>query len=403
MSSETPISGKPFQPEVAQTPSRLTQVSNAQVQQFATPDDMQDWAEEVDFNPLAIARKFESIEKKKERGGKDDEKDAEKAKKEEKILQVEKINAIADEYSRKSHQELQARTLVFVRERITKDDTPEEVIRKVLDTYPDYSLADDVLDFLIETSTSEIASIVKLAKDQLNRDFGREIIAGKNIGDRAREFALQGLGSPTALRDIYRDITGNPREANTLFEQLSTAFPYEKMKTVIDFMLHSLGADLKSKGPSIARAELHRLMTETRVLQAILGVYRFFRVRMRLISGSFKRRGLLLPSRITFEVLAKLFMKYLQERYPSPDKVLQLAIPLGISEELIAQLIIFTQLRDATRQIAPRLFRDDKHKQDTLRSFLEALKQIEEEEEEEKEGEEKGRKKKKKEQPEEKA
>jgi type III secretion protein W len=143
-------------------------------------------------------------------------------------------------------------------------------------------------------------------------------------------------------------------------------------------------------------------MTETRVLQAILGVYRFFKSRMRLIAGAFTRRGLVLPSRITFEVLAKLFMKYIQERYPSPDKVLQLSIPLGISEELIAQIIILSQLRDATRQIAPRLFRDDKHRLDTLRSFMEALKQIEEEEEEEEE-EKGGRKKRKREQPEEKA
>ena len=33
------------------------------------------------------------------------------------------------------------------------------------------------------------------------------------------------------------------------------------MQTVINFVLHSLGSDLKSKGPSIDRGELHRLMS----------------------------------------------------------------------------------------------------------------------------------------------
>lgn len=400
MSPDNPIqTDRIFHAEAIRSAKLPQQPQLGGVQQVGSECDMADWAEEATFNPFAMARRFESLEQKKGRAGKEEE--TEKAQKEEqKVAQVQKIGKIADEYSRKSHQELQSRTLLYIRERITSRDSPEEVIRKVLETYPDYSLADDVLDFLIETSPPDIASIVKAAKEQLNRDYAREIIAGRNISEKAREFASQGLGSPTALRDIYRDITGNPRDANTLFQQLSNNFPFDKMKTLIDFMLHSLGVDLKSKGPSIARAELHRLMTETRVLQAILGVYRFFKSRMRLITGSFSRRGLVLPSRITFEVLAKLYMHYLQERYPSPEKVLQLATTLEISEELIAQLIVFCQLRDATRQVAPRLFRDEKHRQDTLRSFMEALKQIgEEAEEEEEEEEEKGGKKKRKRPP----
>lgn len=356
-----------------------------QVTQIQSESKARDLAEDATFNPFAMARRFESLEAKRSRKGKEEETGKTQKEEQQKIAKIERVQEIADEYSRKSHQELQARTLIYVRERITKKDSPEEVIRKVLDTYPDYSLADDVLDFLIETSSPDMTDVLKTAKEQLNREYGREIAAGKNISDKAREFSLQGLGNPTALRDIYRDITGNPRDPNTLFEQLSGSFSFEKMKTLIDFMLHSLGSDLKAKGPSIARAELHRLMTETRVLQAILGVYRFFKSRMKLISGAFSRRKLVLPSRINFELLAKIYMRYLQERYPSPEKVLQLAIQLGISEEAIAQFIIFTQLRDASRQIAPRLFRDEKHRLDSLRSFMEALEQIDEELEEEKE------------------
>ena len=110
------------------------------------------------------------------------------------------------------------------------------------------------------------------------------------------------------------------------------------MKTLIDFFLHSLGSDLKSKGPSIDHAELHRLMSETRKLQAILGIFRFFKSRMALIASAFFRQGLALPGRISFEELAKLFMKFLQERYPAPEKVLQMAIQLGLAEEWLAQI-----------------------------------------------------------------
>ncbi len=406
MSSDNPIHASRLQPmpgEIART-QRTAQNTTIQ-QQIALAEGQQkleDLGEEATFNPFAMARKFETLESKSRK--KAGEEGSEKTQKEEKKHKqaIQKVNEIADQYSKKSNQELQSKTLLFVRERILKGDDANEILRKVLETYPDYSLADEVLDFLLDTSEPDIASTVRQAKEQLNRDYSREIRAGRNINVRAREFAEQGLGSPTALREIYRDITGNPREPNTLFEQLSNNFSFEKMKTVIDFMLHALGADLKSKGPSIARGELHRLMTETRILQAILGVYRFFKSRMRLVNGAFTRRGLVLPSRITFEILAKIYMKFLQERYPTPDKVLQLAIQLGVGEEMAAQVIIFLQFRDASRQIAPRLFRNDQHRLDTLRAFMETLKSLDEdieEEEQQEESDEKGRKRKKRPKP----
>ncbi len=373
------------------------QLANVQIAQIESEESLSETGEEMVFNPFAMARRFETLESRIRRTGKGEESEKSQKDEEKKLQQVEKISEVAEDFSRRTNQELISRTLLLLRSRITKDDTPADVLRKVIELYPDHSLADEALAFLLETADDpDIASVVRQAKEQFNLSFGREIKAGRNISAQAREFSEQGLGSPTALRDMYREITGNPRDPNTLFEQLSSNFGYEKMKKVIEFMLHALGGDLKSQGPSIPRGQLHRLMTETRVLQAILGVYRFFRSRMKLMMASFSRYSLVFPTRITFEALAKQYMRYLQERYPSPDKVLQMAVQLGIMEEIIAQMIIFTQLRDACRQIAPRLFKSEQHRQDTLRSFMEALEQIEEEiEEEEEELDEEGKKKKK--------
>jgi type III secretion protein W len=160
------------------------------------------------------------------------------------------------------------------------------------------------------------------------------------------------------------------------------------MKSVIAFLLHSLGADMKSKGPSIDRAELTRLFTETRNMQAILGVFRFFQMRIPLMLSSFERQGLKFPPLLTFEALAKAYMKFIQERYPSVDKALQLSKQLGISENVMAQIIIYVQMRDAMRQVAPKFFKDERHRQDLLSCFMETLDELDEkleEEEEEKE------------------
>ena len=155
------------------------------------------------------------------------------------------------------------------------------------------------------------------------------------------------------------------------------------MKNIIDFILHSLGADMKSKGPSISRQELQRLFGEARNMQAILGVFRFFFSRMKLLKGQFSRSGLSLPGRINFESLAKLLMELLKERYPSSNKILQLAYTLGISEEVAAQIIIFTQYRDAMRHISPKLFKSERHRQELLLTLIETLSDLEDELDEE--------------------
>jgi type III secretion protein W len=372
------------------------QLANYVIMQESSEDEFTEWTELAAFNPLALARRFETLEVKAKKKEKDEE--AEKASNK-KVLEIKKLEETSEQYQRKNP-ELQARTLLLLRSRLAKGDSKEAVLKKVLETYPDYSLADEALDYLLETADADLMNSIREAKEELNTTFGREIRAGRNIAEQAREFSRQGLGSPTGLREMYRDITGNPRDPATLFDELTKNFTYDKMKSVIDFLLHSLGSDLKSKGPSIARAELHRLMTESRTLQAILGVYRFFKSRLKLVDLSFRRFGLSLPSRMSFELLAKQFMKFLQERYPSIDKLLQMAALLGISEEEMAQIIIYTQYRDAIRQVAPKLFRSEQHRQDVLSIFIETLEELEdrlEEKEEEKEEKEEDKDKKEKE------
>ncbi len=348
--------------------------------------------DEGTFNPVLMARRFETLETRRRRTGKEEE--VQKTQEtDEAVLEVQRIEEISDEFHRRNP-EFQPRTLLLLRARILPGDTKEQILQKLLEIYPDYSLADEALEFLEQTAVGEHAEEIRKAKGDLNSAYGREIKAGKNISQQAREFSKQGLGSPTGLRNLYREVTGNPREAGTLFDELTSQFAYDKMKTVIDFLLHSMGGDLKSKGPSIDRGELHQILTEARKLQGILGIFRFFKSRMSLIMSAFSRQGLDLPMRITFEMLAKLFMKAIQDRYPSADKILQLGAALGLSEEIIAQIILLTQMRDGIRQVAPKLFRSDQHRQDMLNAFMDAIEELDErleedEEEEEKEGEEK--------------
>lgn len=337
------------------------------------------------FNGVAIRKNFKTLDEFKGKKSKSKEAREEEDIREE-IIGAEKAEDTATSFQNKNF-ELNKKTLLILRDSLKQSDKYNDIIRKVLSFYSDPTLADEALDFLYETTYGDLQKEVLKAKEALNARYGREIQAGKNIKAEAKEFSEIGLGSPTGLRDLYRDVTGKARTAQELFDELAKKFNYEQLKSAIKFLFHSLGSDLKSKGPSISRAELLKLIEDTKILQAILGVYKFFEGRMALINSQFLQYSLRIPPSINFELLAKIYVKILEARYVSPEKIIQQAMMLGIAEELLSQVIIFNQFRDATRNTSPKLYRSDKHRQEVIDAILEALEEIEEEYEEE-EGEE---------------
>jgi type III secretion protein W len=312
------------------------------------------------------------------------------------LLPIETIKEFAEQFQRRNP-ELKAKILTLLREYIKPGDDKETILRKIREFYPDVSLADEAFEFLLTTTEGELARVIEEAREDFNQEFGREIAAGRNIGSQARTAAEKGLGTPTNLRDMYRDITANPRDSATLFEELSARYSFKELKKVVEFLLHSLGSDMKSKGPSIPRAFLHRLLTETRSLQAIMGVYRFFKGRMHLMQSLFEKEGLDIPAELTFESLSKQFMALAAERYPSASKVLQLAAKLGIEKWIIAKIIAFSQIRDAIREVSVnQIYKSVQHRDELYMAIIEALEDLEDEledltdKEEEEEGQEEG-------------
>lgn len=310
------------------------------------------------------------------------QKNMKSAGKKQRMLPLKQIRNKADQYQRRNP-ELKSNILALLRQQIKPGDTKEEILRKLEEFYHDVSNADEALEFLMETTEGELAQTVKEAKEEHTEKFGREIQAGRNIGDQARAASEKGLGTPSSMRDMYRDVIGNPRDSNTLFSELSQKYNFKELKPVVDFLLHSLGSDMKSKGPSIPRGELHRLLTETRSLQAILGVYKFFKGRMGLVKGLFAKAGLKMPKQMTFEELAKAFMTLVRERHPSSGKVKERAVRLGIEDWIRAKIIAFSQLRDAIREVARlKIYRSLQHRDEVYMAIIETLEDLEDELEE---------------------
>lgn len=390
-----PIQGMRNTAEQAQRAAAKQKMAQYAVAQEAATEELQEWTDRSAWNPLLLTRNFSTFDRRIREKSKTEETPAStKSEEEESALEmVKEIEPISERYEH-ANPELQKRKLLSLKSKISADDSADDILAKAQEEFGDPTLADEALSFLLEASDKKTEEEIRLAKEELNKRYEKEIRAGKNIASQAREFSAKGLGTPSALREIYRDLLKNPRDAHILFEEFSNQFPFNKMKNVIAFILKSLGADLKSKGPTISRGELSTIIGEIRNMQAILGSFLFFRNRIKTIESSLQRVGLTLSSAITFEVLAKVFMKFIQERYPSVDKVKRLSDALLLKEHLIAQIIIFSQFRDALRQIAPKFFKDEKQRQDLLLCFLNTLEDLEEQNEKEQEEKEKKQKKK---------
>ena len=284
---------------------------------------------------------------------------------------------LAQQYQRRNP-ELPADRLRQLRENIGTAHTAEEVLREVSEAFDDATLADEALEYLEKQTTGTLQSNVRGARALLGELKGREIVAGRNVDAAAKAFNKKGLGhSPTELRNLYRDITGNPRDHNTLFSQLSEKYPFNQLKMVVAFLLKGMAYDLKSKGPSIQSPELMRLMSETRNLQSILWVYLFFKGRLGLMRSLYGQYGLEYPEEgLSFEDLAKDFIGLVEERYPSAMKLLKQAERLGLVDD-VQKIIVLMQYRDAIRGLSPRLYKSLRHRQDLLMVILETLEELE--------------------------
>ena len=139
----------------------------------------------------------------------------------EKMERMDQLKQNKDTASKfqKENKELNAETLLRLREQIKPGDTKEQILAKIKLYYPDATLSSEVMEFLLETTDGELHRTVLELQGEFNEENAREIAAGKNITEEARAASEKGLGTPTSLRDQYRDLTGSPRDAGTLFDE----------------------------------------------------------------------------------------------------------------------------------------------------------------------------------------
>ncbi|MFA5250228.1 MAG: type III secretion system gatekeeper subunit SctW [Parachlamydiales bacterium] len=307
---------------------------------------------------------------------------------EEQLNTIEEAGLIEDQAKdlAKKNDEFKVSDLIILYNSLKEEDTANEILKKVLGFYPDPTLADEALEFLGQIKRGALQNKIKEAQKKLNDTSKREVVAGKNIQAPVQAYAPKLSQPPSALRDLYREIIGKERTANQLFDDLFQHFPFEHLVFVFAFLFDALGTDLNAAGPSVPKAQLYKLVKDVKNMQAILGVYRYFKSCLRSIKNEFKKYALALPNNFEkfFENLSQAYLKLLDKKYLGPNDLMMLTSGLGLKSPN-ARKTILTAMREATRQTSLELYgNSNQRRQEVLNAFMKALETLEKPKKEEK-------------------
>ena len=155
-------------------------------------------------------------------------------------------------------------------------------------------------------------------------------------------------------------------------------------------LFHFIGKTIKAKG--LDKGELGRLNEACKDHQALVGMFKAVGKMNPAILTRMIRSGVVTMAvsrevyhaHINTQTLGKLFMEIIQERYPSREKLLQMAArlvePMGGDrwEALNLRIAVLTIMRDLVKQVSPtRMYRTIQHRDDLFLAVIEALEDLE--------------------------
>jgi hypothetical protein len=171
-------------------------LARMEARQVGSQENMQEAGELMIFSPYQQRKKFETLDKRNQRPSESakGQKSEEQRKAEGKESSV--IDKLAQKYQ-ETNPELQKKTLMNLQQQMKPDDNHEKILQKLQKTYTDKALADEAIDFLIETAET---------KEEMKGDSSRT----KHRCPSQRVFAKGAWKSHRPSRSLPRDHWKSP-------------------------------------------------------------------------------------------------------------------------------------------------------------------------------------------------
>ncbi len=330
------------------------------------------------------------------------------------LIRKEEADGLADSFSRREgnrqyylNRNNLSQLLQNLGTKIRADSSNEEIIATILEILslageppPDVSQVDKAFEFLLEVLQSKLQSAKSPESQKQFQQLVNQILNAKSVHyeknqknidltykviDIADLLVQEGSRAAPETIAHVRDIVNNPQDLSTkLSYYKSKGFSFKEMKIEIDTILSYVG--VKFKHTDLLPGEMSRLMDETKTLQAILQIFRYFKRGMPLAYRLFEQKSIDLPPHLNFESMSNIFMKMVDERYPSSEKVFKLASSLSDKDsaltsehiKIIMLIILLNLIRDAIREVSPhKVYRSLQHRDDLYLAIIEALEDLE--------------------------
>lgn len=180
-----------------------------------------------------------------------------------------------------------------------------------------YTLAVDEQQHL-----TELLTVMRQAQDQHFKANTKEIEVGRNLIDVADAIVEQGKAETPETLAYLREIIHTPEDLITKYNHYKgRGYGPEDIKKETNAILSYIGTQFKKT--DILPAEMHVLMKQTRTAQALLQIFRTFKKSEKLFQKLCNAKGIE-PPPLNFEVFSTVFMKLVEERYPSAERINQI-------------------------------------------------------------------------------
>lgn len=219
--------------------------------------------------------------------------------------------------------------------------------------FPDVSHEHAALSLIEEFSQDnpKLMALAKEARVELETKAGSAIRAGMNISSVASEYAAEGLGEISDLRNFYRDTVLQYEGVTETFRSITERFPNESLLDAVAYLIKAVGNDLHARGPSIEPEELRTILNDLYHLESIANLNRSFDQLLKRTTQGFA----IMPSLDSVGLLGE-FLTLKDKQWIAESDVLAVVNKIGIKDP--SARIYFLQgfvniVRDAPLKIFP--------------------------------------------------
>lgn len=271
-----------------------------------------------------------------------------------------------------------AKELLFAPIRsIDVDDTKEMILQKLEAVYPYPILVNQALDMLLEKTSGAMQKEVKLAKDEIVANFGRDLKlmgVSKQVTTVLKKVQLD--MTPGDFNDRYNKLLANPVEFHSLEAEIAAMTTAQKM-AYLSALLHVAGKDLNLEGSHIEPAKLQAVVRQIRIMQTSISIDKTTEKTTQHIHRLFNASELTPPPQLVPKEFRKEVVAFTAQRYPNPEQVGQMALNLGFKKNIDTsdpknleaalinvkgQIIVFNAMLAMIPQLSPdKVFRSPEH------------------------------------------